>query len=181
MVTNTSVEAYESILGELGERQQQVLNMLKTLGIANNKLIAHSLSLGINQVTARMVELREMKYVTYDHEAPCRFTQRNTKWWKCTKYGEELGELIANPKEDMLIVRPFIVEHELDFSRYRSQMKSLDSKEFYDVEFIRKVDLNTSEYYLKKICNCGDFQFKGQGDCKHCRRLESDLKRWNEI
>lgn len=179
MVTKTSIEAYESILPELGERQQFVLNGLKTLGTSNNKLIAHTLRLGINQVTARMMELRDMKLVTFVHEAPCPMTMRNTKWWKCTKYGEELGEIIEKPQEEILIIRPFILTEGDYYTRYTAQIKSSIAQMFYNVELKRIWDLQLKEFYFEKFCECKAFEFNK--DCKHCHRLESELKRWNEI
>ncbi len=179
MVTDTSKQAYREILPDLGGREQQVLNALKTIGCGNNKMIANIIHLGINQVTARMFDLRDFGYVTFSHEAPCPFTQYNTRWYKCTKYGEELGQLIENAKVDSLIVRPFIVTDGLDCTRYTAQMKSIDSKDFYNIELTRYWDKHNQEFYFKKICDCKAFQFRQ--DCKHCHRLESDLKRWNEI
>ena len=179
MVTDTSIEAYKDILPELGSRQQFVLNGLKTLGIANNKLIAHILSLGINQVTARMMELRDMKLVTFAHEAPCPITQKKTNWWKLTRLGDEIGESMPNPKRDILILRPFLVYDGLDNTRYTAQIKSFNSEKFYDVEFIRTWERDVEEFLFIKRCDCKAFQFKNE--CKHCDRLLDELKKWGEV
>jgi len=54
----TSKEAYESIQGQLGERQQQVLEAFRELGPSTNKTISQHLGIPINSITPRTKELR---------------------------------------------------------------------------------------------------------------------------
>ena len=63
MVQETSLEAYESIVYELGQRQRQVLRAITELREATNKQIARHVSLPINSVTPRVLELRKKKLV----------------------------------------------------------------------------------------------------------------------
>lgn len=179
MITETSLEAFNSLQFELGERQQQVLNALFTLGTANNKMIANYLKLGINQVTARIFELRELKMVGFSHEDKCPFTHRNTYYWKVTKLGEITSEKIDNPQIDSLLIRPFQVIEGDTYTRYVCQVKSSSSYKFYNVEIKSIWDNENKQYYFKKFCECEGFHFSG--DCKHCHRLEDELKKWNVI
>ena len=63
MIQQTSMEAYESIKHELGERQQLVLDTIVDNPGMSNHDIAHILGLEINQVTGRVFELRTMGLV----------------------------------------------------------------------------------------------------------------------
>ena len=63
MIQQTSVEAYESIQPDLGERQQLILDTIIDNPNVSNHDIAHLLGLEINQVTPRVFELRTMNLV----------------------------------------------------------------------------------------------------------------------
>jgi len=79
-IQQTSLDAYESIVHELGDRQLQVYNALKTLGPSTNKMISAHLKLPINSITPRMLELREMKLVGVAFVS--KDGARNAVFWK---------------------------------------------------------------------------------------------------
>ena len=54
----TSLEAYDKIVGKLGNRQYAVYNALKSIEPACNKRIAIELDMPINEITPRVNELR---------------------------------------------------------------------------------------------------------------------------
>ena len=64
MIQNTSKIAFESILSEMGERQQTVFNYIKSNPDSCNLDISIGLNLPINQITPRVKELREMNFVS---------------------------------------------------------------------------------------------------------------------
>jgi len=82
MIQKTSIEAYNSILDSLGDRQVQVLRALQALKVANNRQIAEYLHLPINQTTPRCLELRSLRLVGVSHVAKDEKTNRQTIYWK---------------------------------------------------------------------------------------------------
>lgn len=85
MIQETSLQAYEEIKEELGQRQKLVLNAIRELESANNRIISQYLRLPINSVTPRVKELREMKLVGVDRVDVDPVTQKNTIYWKSTQ------------------------------------------------------------------------------------------------
>lgn len=178
-VTQTSKASYSDLQWDIGTRQQQVLDALFTLGKANNKMIAHYLRLGINQVCGRMKELRDLKLVGFSHEDICPFTKKNTMYWKVTKYGELLAEKMDTPQKENLLLRPFQISEGDSYTRFTAQIKSSTLEKFYSVEIQMIWDWENKEYHFKKFCECEGFLYRK--DCKHCIRLQEELKRWNVI
>lgn len=84
MIQQTSLEAYEEIKKELGEKQLQVYSMLKNLESANNLILAKKLNWDINRITPRVLELRKMGLVVPDCIRMCPITKRMTWFWKIT-------------------------------------------------------------------------------------------------
>ena len=179
-VKQTSIDALESIRPELNKRRQLVLNALRTLETANNKLIAHQLGLGVNQVTGRINELRnQMKFVQYSHNAICPFTGKDTMWWKLTKLGLEESEELGNPKTARLIIRPFQVFDSLNSTQYTAQIKSSTKEKHYNVDLKRLWDKDNKVFYFEKTCECEGYLYRK--DCSHCDKLMEELNKWNEI
>lgn len=178
-VQETSKQAFESIHHELGERQQLVLNALYTLQSANNLMLAKFLSLPINSITPRLKELRDEKMVGFSHEGVCESTKRNTMFWKCTKLGELVAEKIEKPQRIDLLMRPFHVTEGDSYTRFTAQIKSSELDTFYTVEIQMVWDWENKEYYFKKFCECEGFLYRK--DCKHCIRLQEELKKWSVI
>jgi len=84
MITETSKEAFEEILPELGERQLLVLNALRRIQPATNSMIANYLNKPINTITPRMHELRnQKKLVKYSFTDVCPITKRKAMFWRC--------------------------------------------------------------------------------------------------
>ncbi len=67
MITETSRQAFEEFKneGQLGERQQQVLQAYKTYGNHTNLEISFLTGIPINVITPRRNELREAGYVDF--------------------------------------------------------------------------------------------------------------------
>ena len=66
MIQQTSQLAFSLIQDQLPARQQQVFDCISTYGPMNNKQIARQLLLGINQITPRVLELRQKGRVELD-------------------------------------------------------------------------------------------------------------------
>jgi len=80
VVTETSLEAYKDL--DLGKRQMEVYNIIKKLGTCNNMMIARDLGLGVNQITGRVNELRNKKFVGFAFKDKCPYTKKRTMFWK---------------------------------------------------------------------------------------------------
>jgi len=82
MMQQTSLEAYEEIKKNLGERQRQIYEKLKELGFATNTMLSKALGLPINSITPRVFELRQLKLVGVSHIDKCPITGRRAIFWK---------------------------------------------------------------------------------------------------
>jgi len=82
MIRDTTLSAYIQIQPELSERQKQVYDMLKVMGVANNLMLSRNLGLPVNCVTGRCKELRDLNIVTECVKKPCPFTGKTTWWWQ---------------------------------------------------------------------------------------------------
>lgn len=83
MITQTSLQAYNRIKEEIGERQLQVYQTLKELLYATNTMISKKIKLPINSITPRIFELRQKGLVEYSHTSWCPITKMKAKYWKC--------------------------------------------------------------------------------------------------
>lgn len=79
-VQSTSKAAF-STLNNIGQRQTDVLGVIRTLGTACNQRIADYLGIPVNQVTGRVFELRKLGLVVEDHKGLWPATGRNVIWW----------------------------------------------------------------------------------------------------
>ena len=79
---DTSFEAFESIIDELGERQKLVYDAIKKYKSVSNLDLSRLLQLPINSVTPRVKELRDKGLVVFDGIKTDRITQRRMKTWK---------------------------------------------------------------------------------------------------
>lgn len=84
-IQQTSLSAYYDISAELGERQMQVYLALRSLGEANNLMLSRKLSLPINSITPRIIELRKLGMVKESYKDSCPITGRRTIFWRCAK------------------------------------------------------------------------------------------------
>ena len=82
MIQETSKIAYESVENELGERQRKVYVFLKGVIKASNMQISKCLNLPINQITPRVLELRQKGLVKMDKIDLCPQTGRRVIYWK---------------------------------------------------------------------------------------------------
>ena len=65
-VQQTSLEAYDMVVDDLGRRQQEVYNVIDEYRNVCNQDIAMILCLPINSVTPRVKELRDLGFVVHD-------------------------------------------------------------------------------------------------------------------
>ena len=63
MIQQTSLEAYEILVDDIGNRQREVLDCIRMYPGVCNKEISEKLLLPINCVTGRVKELRDMGFV----------------------------------------------------------------------------------------------------------------------
>ena len=92
-IKQTSLEAYEEVLKNLGECQAKVLQAFKELGLATNQECANHLCWGINRVTPRVLELRRMKVLEYVETRKDKVTGRNAMVWRIKSYEAGKGVL----------------------------------------------------------------------------------------
>ncbi len=85
MISDTSMEAYKSILYGLGERQQVVYDMFKDIGFASNREISVALDVPINQITPRTNELVKSGLVVRRGKKLDHKTKRNVIVWGIVK------------------------------------------------------------------------------------------------
>ena len=82
MLQDTSLEAYKSIMPELGDMQQDVYYAIaKNPGMSNHD-IARYLHIEINRVTPRVKELRDLNLIVFSHYKQDRITQRTVMCWR---------------------------------------------------------------------------------------------------
>lgn len=85
MVQQTSLDAYEEVKLDLGDRQLLVYNKLKDLECSNNMILSRILNLPINTITPRVLELREKGLVVADSVRKCPITKRASVFWRVVK------------------------------------------------------------------------------------------------
>ena len=78
----TSLKAYCDVLETLGERQQQVYEVIRRLKSCNNLMISKELGLPINSICPRTKELRDLGVVRAHKKEICPKTGRLTIYWK---------------------------------------------------------------------------------------------------
>lgn len=82
----TSLEAFESIQHNLGDRQLAVYRAIKELGEATNTMISKYLELPINCITPRCKELRDQfKCVGVSKIDRCPITGRKAIFWRIVR------------------------------------------------------------------------------------------------
>ena len=82
MIQQTSVEAYKSILPELGLMQQTVYDaIIEHPGMSNHD-ISRYLHIEINKITPRVKELRDYGLVSFSHYKKDAITNRRVMCWK---------------------------------------------------------------------------------------------------
>lgn len=81
-VQETSIQAFQEVLPELGPRQQAVLAVIAARGPATNSEIARELGWSINRVTPRTNELVKADRVEEACKRRCAVTGRMAIAWK---------------------------------------------------------------------------------------------------
>ena len=82
MIQDTSVEALVQLIPKLGERQREVLYVLRANKDMTNSEIGSILGRPINTITPRVFELREAGLVMESRKRTCGITGRNAIAWK---------------------------------------------------------------------------------------------------
>ena len=85
----TSMISFYEVLNNLGERQLEVLKAIKKLQPCNNLQISKFLSLPINSVTPRCLELRTKGIVRLHHTGACPFMKSTTRFFTIKSYINE--------------------------------------------------------------------------------------------
>ena len=77
----TSMDAFYSILENLGERQMEVFKTIKEIQPCYNLQISKHLNIPINCVTGRVKELRDFAMVRFYKKEVCSETGRTVDCW----------------------------------------------------------------------------------------------------
>ena len=95
-VKQTSIEAFIEILPKIGDRQDQVLEHLRWVGMATDRMIAASLKLPINCITGRRNELVKSGLLKKSMVDFCQATKmvegkrRRANYWEVTELGRKV-------------------------------------------------------------------------------------------
>lgn len=92
MIQETSAQAYYTILGKLGRKQEEVYLAIKRLGDATNSELSEELGLSINRITPRTKELRDYGLVGEAFRRPCNITGMMAIAWEVLE-GKNTGGL----------------------------------------------------------------------------------------
>lgn len=82
LIQQTSLEAYEFILPELAERQQEIFEVIQRHPGMSNHDISRFLNVEINCVTPRVNELRDKHMVGLHGQKTDRITNRTVNTWE---------------------------------------------------------------------------------------------------
>jgi len=77
----TSLLAFVEVLGNLGQRQLQVLKTIDEIEPCNNLMISNRLNLPINSITPRVHELKRKGLIKEEKIDVCPFTRRKTVFY----------------------------------------------------------------------------------------------------
>jgi len=84
-IQNTSRLAYSEISQDLGSRQAEVLEVIRSAKSITNTEISQKLGYSINRITPRTNELVKAGLVCEDEKRPCKITGRLAIAWKVAK------------------------------------------------------------------------------------------------
>jgi len=82
MIKETSLNAYNEIKPELGDRQKMVYNAIRQLGSVTNLELSRYLNIPINQITPRTNELVKIGFVTECEKRECSISHRTVWSWR---------------------------------------------------------------------------------------------------
>lgn len=82
MIQQTSKQAYDKIISELGNRQYEVFTLLREIEPVCNKEISKKLNMPINEITPRIKELRYKGVVEEAYKA--EYDGRKVIFWTTT-------------------------------------------------------------------------------------------------
>jgi hypothetical protein len=86
MVRDTSLDAYSDIKPELGARQKEVLDAIRTLGCPTDREVAKFLGhADPNYVRPRRKELLDAGYITECEKRQCSVTGKTVWSWRIVK------------------------------------------------------------------------------------------------
>ncbi len=80
MMQDTSLDAYRTIKDQLNPRQQKIFDQLQISGSCTNEKLSDLLSLPINQITPRILELREKGLVKMMWQEPGKSGRMANVW-----------------------------------------------------------------------------------------------------
>lgn len=82
MMRSTSLDTYQQIKLELGDRQKMVLETIRILGCPTNLELSKYLNIPINQITPRTNELVKLGIVTECEKRECSISHRTVYSWR---------------------------------------------------------------------------------------------------
>lgn len=82
MKRQTSIQAYNDIKPQLGQRQQQIYDAIKKFGCPTNLELSKWLGIPINQVTPRTNELVKLGKVVEHEKRECSVSHRQALTWR---------------------------------------------------------------------------------------------------
>jgi len=83
MIQQTSLQSYQEILPDLGERQRVIYQAIRRYQPVSNGDLSRILQIPINSVTPRVKELREKYLVIRVGTKRDRLTQKTVMMWGC--------------------------------------------------------------------------------------------------
>lgn len=98
-VAETSKQSYKK-LKDLGARQLEVHKAIGELGTASNREIAKYLGRPINEITPRVKELRDLRYVAEHGKKWDNETRRNVTAW-CVVDPQKHIDPMSDPADDI--------------------------------------------------------------------------------
>lgn len=91
MIQQNSIEAFEKVLPKINERQFQILNLLSDNKPRTNAMIGKELTLPINCITNRVLELRKKELLKEEKTDNCLITGNKSSYWKIKDLGIEVN------------------------------------------------------------------------------------------
>jgi len=82
MILDTSLDAFQSIIPELGSRQAAVYDIIRHLNNPTNAEISRFMGMPINTITPRTNELRKRGLVTDAGKRECSVTGKTVHAWR---------------------------------------------------------------------------------------------------
>jgi len=157
---------------------QVILNSIKTLEVATERMIAKWLGITLKVTRAGILSLEDQGMIKVSREGLCPWGNCEARYWQVTEEGDLYSEVIANPKSVLVQALPYRIDYGVDSDRFTAQYKAKAGKGLYNAEL--RVFPGGK---MKFKCECYDFLNTKQQlePCKHLINLRDNLRKNNEI